>query len=526
MELLFEITSPQRHTLLDEKSRFIFKAAGGTIGRKSDNNWIIDDPDRLISGHHASIYFENNQFIIVDNSTNGLFVNQSDYPLADQHHVIANGDVFAMGQFLFQATLIATQSTAVFSSSSAQDDQYAQNFQVVKPVHTGIVNEASVPLFPQEYAQNIVGQVDPFDHFNDEPVAGRISSQDVLKVSDPVNSILDPVPSIQSHFNLPKAIPEDWHHHDDNVPDPFKLSLNNVKVSPEQNMDDAANSDINPDDMYNAAVSKTDNKDAVQVGSFEDFKNDFNVSSVHLKTKTDDKEVSSGSVDDSFNDESLVDKPLIDETSQNSKKLLQQDQYQLAIEILLKTLGIENNDISEEQLPELTRNIALVAKDSMSGMMQTMIARAHMKNEFRLSMTTIQTEENNPLKFCINYEQLVHYMLLNPISKSGSGYLNAEQAVKQSFFELQEHQLGVMAGMKSALIYMLEKLSPEKISQQTDRVKSKTISLANKKSRYWEAYKNLYQDIQSEDDVFNTLFANEFCRAYELQVEHVRQARN
>ena len=133
----------------------------------------------------------------------------------------------------------------------------------------------------------------------------------------------------------------------------------------------------------------------------------------------------------------------------------------------------------------------------MSGIMQTMIARAHMKNEFRMSMTTIQTDENNPLKFCINYEQLVHYMLLNPTSKSGSGYLSAEQAVKQSFFELQEHQLGVMAGMKSALLYMLEKLSPEKIAQQTDRVKSKTISLANKKSRYWEAYKNLHQDILS-----------------------------
>ena len=78
--------------------------------------------------------------------------------------------------------------------------------------------------------------------------------------------------------------------------------------------------------------------------------------------------------------------------------------------------------------------------------------------------------------------------------------------------------------MKSALLYMLNKLSPDKIQQRSDKTISLTLS--NKKTRYWEAYKELYDDIMSEDDVFNHVFGNEFCRAYEQQAELLKESRN
>ncbi|WP_315672283.1 FHA domain-containing protein [Clostridium sp. 19966] len=48
--------------------------AGLTIGRKEENNVIINDP--YASGHHARIYVKNNDFILEDlGSTNGTKLN-------------------------------------------------------------------------------------------------------------------------------------------------------------------------------------------------------------------------------------------------------------------------------------------------------------------------------------------------------------------------------------------------------------------------------------------------------------------
>ncbi len=513
MELLFEIISPQRHSMPEEKSHFTFKAVGGTIGRSANNDWPIDDSERLMSGQHATIYFEDNHFLIMDKSTNGLFINQSEQPLLEEFHVIANGDRFSMGQFVFQATLIATQSTAVFSSSA--------------------VHRASVPLLPDEipaelakdlahnHSHNLFNFADPLEVGVAESAPGSLSSHDILSESDPVNSVLDPIPSTQSYFDLPNAIPDDWQNHDSNAVTDKEQAVQSVS----------------------------------QVGNFEDFQKDFNLKSIAPEKSIAEKSVPEKTVQEQLSKEALdqeskfqqyqhetIATESVDEESDSSHTPAslsdhnsgynsghnsgynndKSAHYQAAIESLLKTLGIEADDISSEELPGLAKNIALVAKDSMSGIMQTMMARAHMKNEFRLSMTTIQTQENNPLKFCINNEQLVHYMLLNPMT----GYLDAEQAVKESFHELQEHQVGVMAGMKAALLYMLDKLSPENIASKSARNKTAAIGLGNKKARYWDAYNNLYQDILAEDDVFKSLFANEFCRAYEHQIENIRQTRS
>ncbi len=509
MDLLLEIISHQRHAMTEDQSKFVFKAAGGTIGRNQDNDWSIDDPERLISGQHASIQFAQNQFFILDNSTNGLFVNHEQQALGQFHHVITNGDIFLLGQYSIQATIISTQAKAVFSQSA--HDAF----------NTCPVNEASIPLFPHELPQNSSQFIDPLSQLNDGLAPGRLLEKDILAEPDAINSVLDPIPSTQSYFDLPKAIPENWLKNDtDNMDTHTKIIHSNSS----QNYAHSQSSHKETLLKSNSIVQQNNNmtKENI-VGDFEDFKSDFNI--------TDPDK-------DNFVSESEFITP-----KHNSTNLNRQEQQSILkkqnnechdsaavsslinnqelIKILLENLGINSNDVSPEHLPELLKNIGLITKNSMSGIMKIMMSRAHLKNEFRMSMTTIQTKENNPLKFCINYEQLVHYMLVKPMS----GYMDSEQAVIQSFDELQEHQVGVMAGMKSALSYMLEKLSPEKIIKKTNKTKSKTLTLNSKKSRYWDGFNELYNDIKNEDDAFTMMFGNEFCRAYERQIEDIRQAR-
>ncbi len=465
MDLLLEIISHQRHAMSEKQSQFVFKAAGGTIGRNSKNDWLIDDPERLISGQHVSVYFENNHFLIIDTSTNGLFINKDQYALGDKTHIIRNGDVFQLGQYSIQATLLATQSAAVFSTST-----------------------------PEEMNQHI----DPLSQFSEVSTPGRFAGNDILSERDPINSVLAPIPSTQSYFDLPNAIPENWLDKttqktiEENNEFPSSVMSNEVKIEEELN----------------------------QVGNFEDFKKDFESSNKRTKN-------AASIVKNKIKVKTKVQarKTYPHEQVREKKKHLKSStkhtpgQHLEAISALLITMGLDPNDISDEQLPEVMENIAHIAKNSMSGLMKTMISRAHLKNEFRLSMTTIQSQENNPLKFCINYEQLVHYMLVNPLS----GYLNSEQAIKESFEELQEHQIGVMAGMKSALNALLDKFSPEKITDNVNKLK--TLGLGSKKSRYWDSFTDLYDEIKEEDDAFTALFSCEFSKAYERQIDDVRQAK-
>ncbi len=498
--------------MTEEQSQFIFKAAGGTIGRKQNNDWLIDDPERLISAQHASIYFDNNQFFILDTSTNGLFVNKNQHALGDQSHTIVNGDIFLLGQYSLQATLIATQSKAVFSASSSHaflheheyEHELLSGHSAAMAINSNAAYDSAVSILPHELSQNLNQSLDPLSCFNDSLIPGRLADQDILAESAAVNSVLDPVPSTQSYFDLPNAIPENWLHN-----------------QPKQQ------------EIPTKIIDRENTQENI-VGNFEDFKKDFNVHSLNQdfienKATTNDAAiVSIGAEDREVSRETLYTKgkeqaltPADSGSNKTAETVASNNIHMEAINVLFETLGINPADINSEQLPELTKKIALISRNSMSGIMKSMISRAHLKNEFRLSMTTIKAQENNPLKFCINYEQLVHYMLLNPIS----GYLDAEQAVKQSFTELQEHQVGVVAGMKSALKYMLDQLSPEKIAHKVDQAKLKALLPGSKKSRYWDAYNDLYNDIDEQDDVFDTLFGNEFCKAYERQIENIRQAR-
>ena len=58
------------------RASIVFGVAGGSIGRAHDNDWVLPDPQRYLSAHHARVQFRRRQLIyLLDTSTNGVFVN-------------------------------------------------------------------------------------------------------------------------------------------------------------------------------------------------------------------------------------------------------------------------------------------------------------------------------------------------------------------------------------------------------------------------------------------------------------------
>ncbi len=105
MPLQIEIVSEHQEILGDDHVR-VFRNDGGTIGRSLENDWILPDPDRYISGKHATIDFQSGAYYLADVSTNGVYVNEELEPLGRGNpRRLFHGDKLRMGDFEFHITL-------------------------------------------------------------------------------------------------------------------------------------------------------------------------------------------------------------------------------------------------------------------------------------------------------------------------------------------------------------------------------------------------------------------------------------
>ena len=113
MTLRLRIVSDQRRSLADRGS-VIFSVEGGTIGRSADNDWVLPDPRRYVSAHHARVQFREGHFYLQDVSTNGVYINDEMEPLAKRGssgYRVANGDVIRMGEYQIVAAVESAGNT-------------------------------------------------------------------------------------------------------------------------------------------------------------------------------------------------------------------------------------------------------------------------------------------------------------------------------------------------------------------------------------------------------------------------------
>jgi len=70
------------------------------IGRGADANWVLPDPDRLLSKHHCVLEFRGGGWQVRDLSTNGTFVNHAGGPVGrDQVKMLEDGDRLRLGAY-------------------------------------------------------------------------------------------------------------------------------------------------------------------------------------------------------------------------------------------------------------------------------------------------------------------------------------------------------------------------------------------------------------------------------------------
>jgi type VI secretion system FHA domain protein len=148
---------------------------------------------------------------------------------------------------------------------------------------------------------------------------------------------------------------------------------------------------------------------------------------------------------------------------------------------------------------------------AISGLRGTMMARAAVKSEFRISQTTIRARGNNPLKFSTNDDDALAALL-------GIGRrteMLPETAIVEALRDIRLHELATASAMQAAARALLARLDPGPIRRDAERAGVNLLP-AQAKARSWDAFESLYaKTTQALADNFDSVFGSAFARAYE-----------
>jgi predicted component of type VI protein secretion system len=99
MALKLTILSGQRESL-GSRECIVIGVGGGTIGRAHDNDWVLPDPNRYLSAHHARVKFRDGAYHLIDTSSNGVFINDRPEALGRRSsYVLQDGDLLRLGSY-------------------------------------------------------------------------------------------------------------------------------------------------------------------------------------------------------------------------------------------------------------------------------------------------------------------------------------------------------------------------------------------------------------------------------------------
>jgi type VI secretion system FHA domain protein len=185
---------------------------------------------------------------------------------------------------------------------------------------------------------------------------------------------------------------------------------------------------------------------------------------------------------------------------------------------LLRGAGVPADAVS----PEVMNEFGQVLRSVIEGLMEVLRARSEIRNEFRLPQTTFKTRDNNPLKMAVNAEDAIHNLLL----KRNPAYLGTTAAFDDAFKDVRHHQLAMLAGMRAAFEFMLQRFDPRTLKAQFDAKPGRRSLGFGTQGRYWEAFEEYYKEATADaDECFRRMFGDQFARAYEEQIQRLRSGR-
>jgi type VI secretion system FHA domain protein len=157
---------------------------------------------------------------------------------------------------------------------------------------------------------------------------------------------------------------------------------------------------------------------------------------------------------------------------------------------------------------------------ALEGLIQLLQSRLEFKHAMRTDVTTLERENNNPLKFSMGTEDALLKLLH---SDHRRGYMPPERAIEEAVDDLKAHQLAMLEGMKAAVKAMLIQFDPARLekSLQASSPMAANIPLT-REAKLWKLFEERFAEIRQQAiNDFGQLFGEEFRKAYDKRIREL-----
>lgn len=420
-----------------------FGQQGGNIGRKADNTLVLADPEQYLSGHHARITFDNGQYCLCDTSTNGSYLVNADINLNNASAILQDQEILRMGDYELKVDFIA--------------DPLPPNAPVLD-VEPLFANPSSTP----------VDEAGPFS-------SASLPFQKPEFVQSPPASVFHDSFVIPPVLEMPES-------HDEKPA--WLRDLDKLSQIDSSSTDVRPNSSVVPTPFIASPVADL------------------------VPTRTDQTAVEdySRSIEFAALPVEPVQKPIVADVPKQPAPISASDSD--LVRAFLQGAGIQDASfLTPDQWSTAMTSTGELFRCLIEGIMEVLRARAEMKSEFRVSVTTIRAVDNNPLKFNPDVESVLKLML----GPHNPAFMPASKAVTEAVRDIKQHQLAMTAGIQASLAAILKGLAPDTIEKGLGEG-----LVLQKKARCWELYCEKYPQMKSL--AMEEFFGDAFVEAYEKQM--------
>ena len=533
MQLTLEVISPNGD-LLGSNRRKTVGPEGAQIGRSKESDWVIND--QYISRVHARVRYVNGAFYIEGLGRNPLAMNDPEQTIPNNEpHLLRNGDRFFLDQYEIKVTMSGGSAAGLIP-----EDPFAPSAQPAPAVPHSWSSGNALDLNISDGTAEADSNLDPLAALGG-PAAKQapipeinLSQRSVLEDSF---SAPTPVaaPPAQPKSPTPSKIPESWEHssgftqmgQQPPAPSPPPRRpvppTRTVAAPPIAEPNRSAGADDSIPDTWDKSKTRLEVPSGPPTARLPPLTEILQ--GAEQRTVPVDKPRAPAPPPSHPH---TVRRPVTEEVPHATRApthaapvapTASTGQGGLDLDELLRAAGVPGSQMS----PEMARELGQVLRIVVQGLMEVLQSRAEIKSQLRMSMTRMQSSENNPLKFSPNVEAALHTLLV----ERNRGYLPTVRAFQEALLDIRNHQIAVLSGIRTAFNQMLEQFDPEKIDEELEKQSKRggLLNLGGKGARFRDQYVEQFQSIARDpDESFKRLFGEFFAQAYEEQMDRLKAA--
>jgi type VI secretion system FHA domain protein len=439
MPLRLQIISRHRQGL-GERATMEFGQNGGTIGRSLESDWVLPDGQRYLSSRHASIDFRSGSYYIVDTSTNGVYVNDSETPVGrGKPQRLFTGDRLRLGEYEMSVEIYGEDDTreTLLNDKHVDPVVRAQRVPPPDPTRADMVPPHEITAVGIEMMISEDAEIGQIQRTTKQNAASLRLEDDFARTAPQPGARPAAAPVEERAFASLDAAPAPRRPE----PPPVSAAMRVARHAP------APRPQPFPAAKPEAAAAR-------------------------------EAKPAPGA----------------------------------ALEAFFRGAGLPARRVDDKEAEHVLHRLGQIMREVVLGVSENLHLRTEQKTLLRVPTTTIQPQNNNPLKFSASVEEALNNLLF----RDSSEYLSAVDAVRETFGDIKRHQQHLLAAVRTAVVDYVNRLDPEELESKIGRGNS-LLGAANK-LKYWDLYKDLFQVVsQQQPGQFPHQFLEELSRAYELE---------